>query len=76
LGELAARGSLFITRPSLMAYTAKREDLEATAQSLFDVVKSGQVKIGINQRYNLADVAQAHSELESRKTTGSSILLP
>jgi NADPH2:quinone reductase len=76
LGELASRGSLFITRPSLMAYTAKREDLEATAQSLFDVVKRGQVKIGINQRYNLADVARAHSELESRKTTGSSILLP
>jgi NADPH2:quinone reductase len=76
LAELASRGSLFITRPSLMAYTAKREDLEAMAQSLFDVVKSGQLKIGINQRYNLADVAQAHSELESRKTTGSSILLP
>jgi NADPH2:quinone reductase len=76
LAELATRGSLFITRPSLMAYTARREDLEAMAQSLFDVVKSGQVKIGINQRYHLADVAQAHGELESRKTTGSSILLP
>ena len=76
LGELTARGSLFITRPSLFSYIATREDLEATANSLFGVVASGEVKIEINQRYNLADVAQAHIELESRKTTGSSILLP
>ncbi|MYM23103.1 NADPH:quinone reductase [Duganella sp. FT135W] len=76
LNELASRGSLFITRPSLMAYTAKREDLEASAKSLFGVVSSGEVKIDIRQRYALADVRQAHIDLEARKTTGSSILLP
>jgi NADPH2:quinone reductase len=76
LGELASRGSLLITRPSLGHYMATREDLETSAHALFDVVKSKQVKIEINQRYHLADVVQAHSELESRKTTGSSILLP
>ena len=76
LSELASRGSLFITRPSLMTHIARRENLEAMAKSLFGVVSSGEVKIEINQRYNLADVQQAHSELESRKTTGSSILLP
>jgi NADPH:quinone reductase len=76
LGELASRGSLFITRPSLMNYMARREDLEASAASLFGVVGSGEVKVPVRQRYNLADVAQAHIDLESRKTTGSSILLP
>ncbi|MFS2137768.1 quinone oxidoreductase family protein [Duganella sp. Dugasp56] len=76
LSELANRGSLFITRPSLMAYMARREDLEAAARSLFGVVASGEVKIDIRQRYSLADVAQAHIDLEARKTTGSSILLP
>jgi NADPH2:quinone reductase len=76
LGELASRGSLFITRPSLMTYSARREDLEAMAKSLFGVVESGAVKIAVKQRYNLADVAQSHIDLESRKTTGSSILIP
>ncbi|WP_176645566.1 quinone oxidoreductase [Duganella sp. SG902] len=76
LNELASRGSLFITRPSLMAYMARREDLEASARSLFGVVSSGEVKIDIRQRYALADVRQAHIDLEARKTTGSSILLP
>ena len=76
LTELANRGSLFITRPSLMSYMAKREDLEAAAESLFGVVASGEVKIDVRQRYALADVDQAHTELEARKTTGSSILLP
>ena len=76
LNELASRGSLFITRPSLMTYTERREDLEAMAKSLFGVVASGEVKIDIRQRYNLAHVQQAHIELESRRTTGSSILLP
>lgn len=76
LTELASRGSLFITRPSLMAYTARREDLEAMAKSLFGVVSSGEVKIDIRQRYALADVQQAHRDLEARKTTGSTILLP
>jgi NADPH2:quinone reductase len=76
LQELASRGSLFITRPTLFTYVARREDLEATAQDLFDMVSSGKVKIDINQRYALKDAAQAHIDLESRKTTGSSILLP
>ncbi len=76
LQELAARGSLFITRPTLFAYTAKRSDLEAMAADLFGMVSSGKVKIEINQRYALKDVQQAHRDLESRKTTGSTILLP
>jgi len=76
LSELASRGSLFVTRPTLMSYTAKREDLEAMAKSLFGVVSSGEVKIDIRQRYALADVQQAHRDLEARKTTGSTILLP
>jgi NADPH2:quinone reductase len=76
LNELASRGSLYITRPTLFTHTARREDLDAMAADLFDVVGSGKVKIEINQRYALKDVAQAHIELESRKTTGSSILLP
>ncbi|MYN09784.1 quinone oxidoreductase family protein [Pseudoduganella aquatica] len=76
LSELQSRGSLFVTRPTLMSYAAKREDLEAMAQSLFGVVSSGAVKVPVMQRYNLADVGQAHIDLESRKTTGSSILLP
>ncbi len=76
LQELAARGSLFITRPTLFAYTASRADLEATANELFDMVGSGKIKIDINQRYALKDVRQAHADLESRKTTGSTILLP
>jgi NADPH2:quinone reductase len=76
LNELASRGSLFITRPTVFSYTARREDLDAMAADLFDVVGSGKVKIEINQRYALKDAAQAHVALESRKTTGSSILLP
>ena len=76
LQELASRGSLFITRPVLFHYTATRADLEATANELFDMVASGKIKIDINQRYKLKDVQQAHIDLESRKTTGSTILLP
>jgi len=76
LSELANRGSLFVTRPSLMAYMSTRAELEAAAKSLFGVVASGAVKIDVRQRYALADVARAHTELEARKTTGSSILLP
>jgi len=76
LNELASRGSLFITRPTLFTYSAKREDLEAMAADLFDVVGSGKVRIEINQRYALKDAAQAHIDLEGRKTTGSTILLP
>jgi NADPH2:quinone reductase len=73
---LAAKGSLFLTRPSLMAYTAKREDLLAHARDLFEVVESGAVKIEIRQTYPLSEAAQAHRDLEARKTTGSTILLP
>jgi NADPH:quinone reductase len=76
LNLLAAKGSLYVTRPTLVTYTAKREDLEAMAAELFDVVKSGKVKIEINQTYALKDAAQAHRDLEGRKTTGSTVLLP
>ena len=70
------KGSLFLTRPSLMQYTAEREDLVAAARDLFDIVLSGKVKIEVNQRYPLREAAQAHRDLEARKTTGSTILLP
>lgn len=76
LGLLAQKGSLFITRPSLFTYTAHRPDLEATAQELFDIVQSGKVKIDIGHRYALADAAQAHRDMEARRTTGAGILLP
>ncbi len=76
LNELASRGSLFVTRPTLFTYAAQRSDLEAMAADLFRMVDSGKVKIEINQRYALKDVQQAHRDLESRKTTGSTILLP
>lgn len=76
LGILAAKGSLFLTRPSLMTYTAKREDLLAHAKDLFDVVEKGAVKIEVHQSYPLAEAAQAHRDMEGRKTTGSTILIP
>ena len=76
LSELVSRGSLFVTRPSLAAYVSTRAELEAAARSLFGVVASGEVQININQRFHLADVAQAHTALEARQTTGSTILLP
>ncbi len=76
LNELASRGSLYITRPSLGAYAATRPELEAMAADLFQMVASGKIKIEINQRFPLADAAQAHIALESRRTTGSTILLP
>jgi NADPH2:quinone reductase len=76
IGELSRRGSLFLTRPTLVTYGAKRADLLAMAAELFDVVQSGAVKIEIGARYPLRDVAHAHSDLEARRTTGSTILLP
>jgi NADPH2:quinone reductase len=76
LGTLAAKGSLYVTRPTLVTYTAKRDDLVAAAKDLFEVVSSGKVKIEINHRYALKDAAQAHTDLEGRKTTGSTILVP
>ena len=75
-GILAAKGSLFLTRPTLMNYVAKRSDLVATANELFEIVGSGAVKINVNQSYPLAEAAQAHRDLEARKTTGSTVLLP
>jgi NADPH2:quinone reductase len=76
LTELVSRGSLYITRPTLASYTATREALDKTAADLFDVVATEKVRIQINQRYALKDVGQAHADLEARKTTGSTILLP
>jgi NADPH2:quinone reductase len=73
---LSQKGSLFVTRPTLMHYTAKRADLEALGAELFDMVGSGKVRIEVNQTYALADAAQAHRDLEARKTTGSTILKP
>lgn len=73
---LSQRGSLYLTRPTLMAYVADDNDLQATASDLFAMVTSGKVKIAINQRYKLADAAQAQRDLESRKTTGATVLLP
>ncbi len=76
LGTLAAKGSLYVTRPTLFTHLATREGTQAMADDLFAVVASGQVKIRIDQRYPLAEAAQAHRDLEARKTTGSSVLLP
>ena len=73
---LAAKGSLYLTRPTLATYTATREDLVATTSEVFDVVGRGIVKIEINQTYPLRDAAQAHRDLEARRTTGSTVLLP
>ncbi len=76
LSLLAAKGSLFLTRPSLATYTAKRSDLERVAADLFDVVGSGAVKVTVNQTFSLKDAGKAHTALEARKTTGSTVLLP
>ena len=76
LSLLAARGSLYVTRPTLVTYTAKRADLVAVANELFDIVLSGKVKIEVNQTLALKDARQAHIDLESRKTTGSTVLMP
>jgi NADPH2:quinone reductase len=73
---LAAKGSLFLTRPSLMDYTATREELLESAGALFSVVRSGAVHVEVRQRWPLAQAAQAHEALEARATTGSSVLLP
>jgi NADPH2:quinone reductase len=73
---LSQKGSLYATRPTLFTYIARREDLEASAKALFDVVSSGVVGIRINQRYALSDVAAAQRDLEGRRTTGTTILIP
>lgn len=76
LGILAAKGSLYITRPTLATHTAKRADLLAMADDLFSVVRSGKVKIEVRQKYALRNAAEAHIALEARKTTGSTVLIP
>ena len=73
---LSQKGSLFVTRPTLFTYAAKRADLEALGGELFDMVGSGTVRIEVNQSYPLAEAARAHRDLEARKTAGSTILLP
>jgi NADPH2:quinone reductase len=74
--ELAKRGSLFVTRPTMMDYTATRADLEAVARETFAAAKKKWIRVQINQRYPLADAAQAHRDLESRKTTGATVIVP
>lgn len=76
LGVLAAKGSLYVTRPVLGAYTATRAELVSSARALFDVVRHGAVKISIHRRWPLADAAEAHRALEARQTTGASLLVP
>jgi NADPH2:quinone reductase len=76
LGILAAKGSLYVTRPTMFHYTATEADFQAVAKDLFDVVAGGHIKVDIGQRYKLADAAQAHIDLESRKTTGATVLIP
>ena len=72
-GVLAQKGSLYLTRPVLMTYTASRQDLVASAAALFEVIVNGAVEIPVNQVYPLAEAAQAHRDLEARKTTGSTV---
>ncbi|HXR20726.1 MAG TPA: quinone oxidoreductase [Steroidobacteraceae bacterium] len=74
--ELARRGSLFLTRPSLFDYIAKHEELETAARALFALVRAGTVRVAIGQRYALKEAAQAHRDLETRRTVGASVLLP
>jgi NADPH2:quinone reductase len=76
LGILAGKGSLYVTRPTLNSYIASDADFAETATDLLEVVQSGKVEIPVNQRYALADVVQAHTDLEQRKTTGTTVLLP
>jgi NADPH:quinone reductase len=76
VGLLAARGSLYLTRPTLVSYTSTDADFRTTAQDVVDVVASGQVKVRVNQRYALADAAQAHADIAARKTTGTTVLVP
>jgi NADPH2:quinone reductase len=73
---LANKGSLYITRPTMLTYTLSTEELQKSSDDLFARVLQGDVRIEIHQRYALSDVQQAHRDLESRKTTGSSVLLP
>ena len=76
LGVLASKGSLYVTRPTLATYIATDKDFKHTVQDVVNIVKSGKVKIAINQRYALTDAAKAHDDLQARRTTGATVLLP
>ncbi|MBC8037137.1 MAG: zinc-binding dehydrogenase, partial [Rhizobiales bacterium] len=76
LGLLAAKGSLYVTRPTLASFTGTEAGLKETAGDLVEIVKSGKVKIPVNQRYALADAVKAHEDLEARRTTGATVLIP
>jgi NADPH2:quinone reductase len=76
LGVLAAKGSLYVTRPGINAYIADRAERDAAVAALFDVILSGAVKIEINQRYKLEDAEQVHRDAEARKHTGSTVMVP
>ena len=76
LGLLASKGSLYVTRPTLGSYIADDKDFAATVRDLMNVVKSGKVKINVNQHYALADAAKAHTDLQARRTTGATVLIP
>ena len=76
LQELTRRGSLYVTRPTLATYTASAEELQASAKAVFEQLQRGHLTVDIRQRYALEDAAQAHRDLEARRTTGSSVILP
>ncbi|MBO6719820.1 MAG: quinone oxidoreductase [Rhizobiaceae bacterium] len=76
IGILSRKGSLFLTRPTLFTYIAKRQDLVASANALFEVVASGAVTVEVNQHYPLAEASRAHTDLEARRTTGATVLVP
>jgi NADPH2:quinone reductase len=76
VAELVKRGSLYLTRPTLYDYTLERRDLEALARETFAALRRKWIRVQIGQRYKLADAAQAHRDLEARKTTGASVILP
>lgn len=76
LGILAAKGSLFVTFPALYPYAVDQKTTQAMADEVFDMIPEGKIEITVNQRYHLKDIATAHDSLESRKTTGSTVLYP
>ena len=75
-GLLSAKGSLYVTRPTLMSYVGKRDELVAAAKELFDHILAGRIDVGARQKYPLKEAEQAHRDLEARKTTGSTVLIP
>ena len=76
VGVLGRKGSLFLTRPTIFSYIARREDLEQAAAEVFEIVRSGKVKVEVSCTWPLAQAAEAHRALEGRQTTGSLVLLP